>query len=131
MKKQRSMSEPMVGGSSLLTIFSVLCLCVFSLLSFVTVQAEKRLSDVAAAAVTEYYRADMEAEKIFARLRRDETVSGVFEEAGIYSYACPISASQTLEVELQREVESWRVLRWQVVAQPEALRETLPVWNGA
>lgn len=131
MKKQRRMSGPIVGGSSLLTTFSVLCLCIFALLSFVTAQAEKRLSDVAAAAVTDYYRADMEAEKIFARLRREETVSGVFEEAGIYSYACPISPSQTLEVELQKEGETWHVLRWQVVAQPEALRETLPVWNGA
>lgn len=130
MKKRARISPPAIGGSSLLVIFSVLCLTVFALLSLSTVQAEKRLSDTAADAVTAYYEADLEAERIFARLRSGETVPGVQETAGIYRYACPISENQTLMVELQKTEDTWTVLRWQVAAQPEEISQTLPVWDG-
>lgn len=130
MKKTASISPPAIGGSSLLVIFSVLCLTVFALLSLSTVQAEKRLSDTTADAVTAYYQADLEAERIFARLRSGEMVSGVQESAGIFRYECPISENQTLMVELQKTEATWTVLRWQAVAQPEEISQTLTVWDG-
>lgn len=130
MKKHVRISPPAIGGSSLLVIFAVLCLTVFALLSLSTVQAEKRLSDTVADAVVAYYEADLEAERIFARLRSGETVPGVQETAGIYRYACPISENQTLMVELQKTEDTWTVLRWQVSAQPEEISQTLPVWDG-
>lgn len=130
MKKETPISPPAIGGSSLLVIFAVLCLTVFALLSLSTVQAEKRLSDTAADAVTAYYEADLEAERIFSRLRSGETVPGVQMSAEIYSYACPISENQTLMVQLQKTEDTWTVLRWQVTAQPEEISQTLPVWNG-
>lgn len=130
MKKQVRISPPAIGGSSLLVIFAVLCLTVFALLSLSTVQAEKQLSDTAADAVTAYYKADLEAERIFARLRSGEPVPGVQERAGIYSYACPISNNQTLLVQLQKAEDTWTVLRWQAAAQPEEISQTLPVWDG-
>lgn len=131
MKKTRSISVPAIGGSSLLVIFAVLCLTVFAMLSLSTVQAEKRMADASAAAATAYYEADLEAERIFARLRTGETVSGVLENGGIYSYSCMISENQILEVELQKEENTWTVLRWQVIARSEPISETLPVWDGA
>lgn len=130
MKKRQTLAPPAIGGSSLLVIFAVLCLTVFALLSLSTVQAEKRLSDASANAVTAYYEADLEAERIFARLRSGERVPGVEESAGIYSYACPISEKQTLLVELQKTEGIWTVLRWQVAAQTEEISQTLPVWDG-
>lgn len=130
MKKPAPISPPAIGGSSLLVSFAVLCLTVFALLSLSTVQAEKRLSDAAADAVTAYYEADLEAERIFARLRSGETLPGVQESAGIYSYTCPISENQTLLVKLQKTEAAWTVLRWQAAAQPEELSQTLPVWDG-
>lgn len=129
MKKER-IAPPAIGGSSLLVIFAVLCLTVFALLSLSTVQAEKRMADAAARAVEDYYAADLEAQKTFARLRAGETVSGVQEDGGTYRYSCPISENQTLEVELEKTEDSWEVLRWQVVSQSEPISETLPVWNG-
>lgn len=130
MKKQY-ISPPAIGGSSLLVIFAVLCLTVFAMLSLSTVQAEKRTADAAARAVEAYYAADLKAEEIFARLRAEETVSGVYENEGVYQYRCPISEHQTLEIELENEENTWTVRRWQVI--PEALQvsETLPVWDGA
>lgn len=129
MKKER-ISAPAIGGSSLLVIFAVLCLTVFALLSLSTVQAEKRMADAAAEAVTDYYAADLQAQEIFARLRAGETVSGIQAEGNIYRYGCVISTHQILEVTLEKEKDTWHIRRWQVCANPEELPETMPVWNG-
>ena len=45
MGNEKRALPPAVGGSSLLTVFAVLCLTVFALLSLATVQADARLSD--------------------------------------------------------------------------------------
>ena len=130
MKKTHRMSAPAIGGSSLLVIFAVLCLTVFALLSLSTAQAEKRMSDASAQALTAYYAADLEAEQIFARLRAGENVPGVQKNARLYSYSCPISEQQILEVELENKENTWHVCRWQVIARSGTVSETLPVWNG-
>lgn len=100
MRKKRASSFSVIGGSSLLTVFAVVCLTVFAMLSLTTVQAQKRLSDSSIQSVERYYTADLEAERIFTQLRNGETVPGVVESEGIYAYRCPISDSQTLYVEL-------------------------------
>lgn len=130
MKKAERLSPAAVGGSSLLVIFAVVCLTVLALLSLSTALAEKRMAEGAHRAVIAWYEADLEAERIFARLRNGECVPGVVEEAGLCRYSCPVSDYQQLEVELQKTAEGWTVLRWQAVAYPEAVNETLPVWNG-
>lgn len=130
MERKTAFSVPAVGGSSLLTIFAVLCLSVFALLSLSTVRAEQRLADTSAAAVSAYYEADCRAEEIFAKLRQGEAVPGVRKENQTYSYSCPISENQTLEVSLQYEQGTWEVLRWQAVAAEQTGRETIPVWDG-
>lgn len=129
--KKKHISPPAIGGSSLLVIFAVLCLTVFSLLSLSTVLAEKRLADTAAEAVTTYYRADLEAEEIFAKLRAGEIVPNVSRSGDCYSYTCSISHNQQLEVTLQQTAEGWIVLRWQAVAQVQTIDEGLNVWDGA
>lgn len=130
MKQKERLSPPAIGGSSLLVIFAVLCLTVFALLSASTVQAEKRMADASINAVTAYYEADLEAEEIFAKLRSGEMVPGVQESEGIYSYRCSISGNQWLEAEVKKTGDSWTVLRWQAVAEPGEINETLPVWKG-
>ena len=131
MNNERKFSPPIVGGSSLLVIFAVLCLTVFALLGLSTVQAGGRLSKATAQAVSHYYTADCQAEEIFARLRAGELPEGVGEENGVYSYTCPISPTQQLCVELEREGDGWRVLRWQAqsVAQWEN-DDSLNLWDG-
>ena len=129
MKKER-ISPPAVGGCSLLVIFAVLCLTVLALLSLSTVQAEKRMADAAAEAVTDYYAADLQAQEVFARLRAGETVSGVQVEENLYRYSCIVSEHQILEVTLEKEGDTWRICRWQVRADPGEITETLPVWKG-
>lgn len=130
MEKKTQISLPAMGGSSLLTIFAVLCLTIFALLSLTTARAEQRLADASAQAVTAWYQADNQAQAVFAQLRSGEAVAGVQEDNGTFYYTCPISHSQHLAVTLEKDGSHWRVLRWQAVAPEQIGDKTIPVWNG-
>ena len=130
MKKGQKMNLPAVGGSSLLVIFAVLCMTVFAVLSLSTILAEQRLSETAAESVAAYYRADLQAEEIFARLRSGEQVPGVQILEDRYEYSCIISETQSLHVTLRRTDNGWSVLRWQTESHAQEQTQTLPVWTG-
>lgn len=115
MKHQQSF-PPLVGGCSLLVIFAVLCLTIFSLLTVSTARAEQRLSSVSADAVTAYYHADTEAELIFAKIRSGDIPPEVTVENNIYSYFCQISETLYLSVQLYYSDGAWTVLTWQTVS---------------
>ena len=116
MKENKRFSPPMIGGSSLLVIFAILCLTVFTLLALSTVQADNRLSEASIDAVSNYYAADYEAETIFADIRAGKAPDFVSIDGDLYSYSCPISDTLTLEVEVSCQNEIWTVLRWQAVS---------------
>ena len=133
-------SVPATGGISLLTVFAVLCLTVFALLSLSTVRADGRLAQASAQAVEDYYAADCAAQEILARLRNGETPVEA-ESHGYdswhrgmrYTYTVPISDTQELQVEVlvDRTDGSWSVLRWQSVPVGEWEPDTsLTVWDG-
>jgi len=130
MKEQKGMSFPAIGGSSLLVIFAVLCLVVFSLLSLNTVLAEKRISEASAQATADWYAADLRAQEIFARLRAGEQVPGVEQTEARFVYSVPVSGYQILQVTLEKSSSGWEVISWKAVACPEEVTETLPVWQG-
>lgn len=137
-EKRESFSPPAVGGSSLLTVFAVLALTVFALLSLSTVRADVRLADSAARAVTDYYAADCRAQEILARLRNGEKpedvelVTMLTESGGIdYYYTVPISDTQELQVEVLLDGAEWEVLRWQAASSVEWMgSDTFIVWDG-
>ncbi len=131
MNKQSGGSGMAVGASSLLVIFAVLCLAVFALLTMSTVRAEMRLSENTRNAVTAYYEAQGEAQQILARLRAGEVPEGVGQENGVYCYACPISDTGALLVEVRLDGTSYEILRWQAVSTTEwTVDESIPVWQG-
>ena len=131
MNKEDRFSPPAVGRISLLVAFAVLCLTVFALLSLSTVQAQKRLSDASHKAVGEYYAADSEALRILALLRSGEAVPEVSYSDGIYSYTCPISGTQVLEVEVSLSGEDYEILRWQAVPDGQDGEESgFDLWDG-
>lgn len=142
-KRQERFSPPAVGGISLLVVFAVLCLTVFALLALTTVQADTRLADASAKAVSDYYAADCKAQEILARLRAGEIPEGVemrdWPGYGAYtaSYAVPISDTQELQVEVELTEEEadynlrYQVVRWQAVPTGEwEGDESLDVWDG-
>lgn len=130
MKKRDQFAPPAVGGSSLLVIFAVLCLTVFALLSLSSAQAEQRQADAANKAIREYYNADLQAQEIYALLRSGETVEGVREENGIYSYEVSISQRQVLSVQVEKVGDTWNILKWEAVPVESEADEALDVWKG-
>lgn len=130
MKQKAWIPIPATGGSSLLVIFAVLCLVMFSLLSLNTVLAENRLSRTHAQAAQDWYAADLRAQEIFARLRAGETVSGVEQRGTEYTYGVPISEHQTLRVTVNQNNDGWEVRSWQTIAHPQDGDTPLPVWQG-
>jgi|Cm1ome_4_1110797.scaffolds.fasta_scaffold07271_2 hypothetical protein len=135
MREERHFSPPAAGGSSLLAIFAVLCLTVFAMLSLSTVQADGRLADASAEAVSAYYAADCLAEEILARLRSGELPADVIQthepDGDTYSYTCPVSDTQMLEVEVRLHDTDWAVLRWQTVSTADwQAEDTLDLWDG-
>ena len=128
---KRRIQPPIVGGSSLLVIFAVLCLTVFALLGFSTVQADMRLSDASAEAVSEYYQAELQAETILAEIRLGKVPEGVTVKDEVYTYSCGISDTQELQAEIHYDGKNWKILRWQSVSTADWEEEnTLSVWNG-
>lgn len=121
-----------VGAGTLLTVFSVLCLVVFTVLSVSTVQSQRALAVRSAAAAEDYYRADARAEEILARLRGGECPEQVQIQGDICRYSCPVSQTQSLEVEVQLKEDTYTVLRWQAVSTVEwEASPGTPVWQGA
>ena len=128
MNRNRKQSVPVIGGSSLLVIFAVLCLTIFALLGLSTVQANKRLSDISVKAVSDYYSADCQAEEIFAILRSGVIPENVSLQGDVYTYHCIISPTQELQVEIH--ATDWTILRWQSVSTFRWQEDnTLEVWN--
>ena len=120
-----------VGGSSLLVIFAVLCLVIFALLGASTVQADGRLSQTSAAAVTAYYEADCRAEEILARLRAGETPEGVERNGEYFRFECPVSDTQVLVVSGRLNGDFYEILQWQtdsVTRWEES--DDLNIWDG-
>ena len=131
MNKEDRFSPPAIGGISLLAAFAVLCLTIFALLSLSTVQAQRRLADASLKAVEEYYAADSEALRILALLCAGESPEGVVYDNGIYSYTCPISEMQVLEVEVSLVEKGYDVIRWQAVPDGQDSGENgLDLWDG-
>lgn len=129
--KKDNLSLPAVGLSSLLVIFGVLCLTVFSLLSVSTVSAHQRLGESSRQAVVDYYQADSQAEEILARLRSGEVPQGVTCQKNQYTYSCPISDTQTLVVTVEVADQQYRILRWQAISTTDwETEDRLPVWDG-
>jgi hypothetical protein len=128
---ERSNVPVMLGASSLLVIFAVLCLSVFAMLSISTVQADRRLGQQSREAVEAYYQADCQAEEILSGLRAGRVAEGVERQGDIYSYSCDISDTQTLAVQVRVVGQEYTILRWQELSIADwQADEQLHVWSG-
>lgn len=134
-----------VGSASIVMIFAVLCLTVFSTLSFVTANHERKLADKAAASVQQYYEADWKCEEKYQNIY-EKLQSGVkieelqtigvqvkTEELVHYlTYSVDIDEQQQIQVRLavlpegKIETEQWKVVatkQWQY-------DDHVDVWDG-
>lgn len=132
-----------VGSASIVLVFAVLCLSVFTLISLSTATSDKALTDAAVETVTGYYRADTLAEYILADILAadavPETVRGVavssvldFDtSASIASFSCPISDVKELYVEVAVFEDTYDILNWRMRDVGDwSVDDSLPVWPG-
>ena len=104
--KKRKLSFTSVGGSSILTIFAVLCFLVFALLS----KSNYNLSEKSVKAVSNYYAADTKAEEIYSQIRAGNMPDGVKQKGNTYTYTCAIDDKQKLLVEIKKQKEKFHVV---------------------
>lgn len=129
-------SAPPIGATSLLTVFAVLALTVFALLTLADVRSDARLADASWTATQAYYAADAQAQELLARLRAGETPDGVAvtaQEAGRHcAYACPVSDGLELQVAVHLGDDGgYQILCWQMSStQGWEEQGGLHVWDG-
>ena len=133
-----------LGGASLVLIFSILCLAIFSVLALSSANREKTLTDRLKASTEAYYAADSRAVEIEVKLRealaRGETPSeidgvAVTAQDDTYTYACPIDERRTLAVVLKAARNQLPVtlqtLQWCEISTADwTPQEELDVWKG-
>lgn len=133
------------GASSLLVIFSVLCLTVFAMLSMSTVTSKHRIAERNTQALQAYYAAEEDANRVLADLRTGKQPQGVkrsvaevpgFGTRQVYEYSCYISDTKSLEVSVWISSDpdypaEYRILRWQEVSGFDwEADDHIPVYNG-
>jgi len=132
-----------VGSASIVLVFAVLCLTVFSLITLVVAKNNKALADTQASLVTGYYEADTLAEHIVAEILEagqiPDSVRGVkidtywdtTLEADVASYLCPLSDKKELYIKLAVDNGSIDVINWQMLDIGEwEFDDSLGVWIG-
>jgi len=116
-----------VGSASIILVFAVLCLSVFSLITFVVARNNEALVAAETRLVTAYYEADMLAEHILSVIFEEESVPGTALGVDIETYRdpdrdedviqffCPISDSgKLLFVSLTIRGDSYEILSWRM-----------------
>jgi len=133
-----------VGTISLVMIFAVLCLTVFSMLTLSTSNAEKILADRTAFFVKSYYEADSQATKVRAAILESykrgvfpgslDGIDITYEQTaeGIYAaYSCEINDVQELIVRLKLTGDRDTVLEWRAgYSQDWVFDDSVNVWDG-
>jgi hypothetical protein len=132
-----------VGSASIVLVFSVLCLTVFTLITFVVAGNEKALVDAELHLVTGYYEADALAEHILAEILTSyvvpDSVMGVDIESrwnsefGVETlfYYCTISDTKALHVELVLRSDSFDIISWRMWDTDEwEFDDSLNLWLG-
>ena len=116
-----------VGSASIVLVFAVLCLTVFSLITLVVAKNNQALAETEAGLVTGYYEADALAENIVAAILEagevPDSVRGVEIdsywdmdlEAEVASFVCPLSDKKELYVKLALDGDGVDVINWQML----------------
>ena len=114
-----------LGAITIATMLLVSALATFSILTLSTAQADSRLSQTHADAMTRYYAADAQAVAYY-----DSFLLGDAPSLSVY---IPMSEQQGMQLELRREVDgSVTILSWQtVIWEEETLEDSPNLWDGS
>jgi len=132
-----------VGSASIVLMFAVLCLTVFSLITFVVASNEKNLIEAKVDLVTGYYEADALADLILADILAADnipsTIRGVPVATGwdnelgaetVYFF-CHINDIKALYVSLAISDGSYDILSWRMYDIDDwEYDDSLNIWTG-
>ena len=124
------------GAVSLVMIFCVLCMAVFSVLTFATAQREERLAKLNEERARAYYEADAKAIEVINALKNGEEpeVDVAYEtENGVRIMEFEIPAGGDLALSVRASIENGEVTiyRWQTLFEGEwEMDESFQVWDG-
>lgn len=111
-----------IGSASVIVVFVILCLTVFSFLSFEMACVDKAATDKWRRSVNAYYAADGAAEKILAKILEEDEIPPfvrgvpikVSTEKGSKTvrFSCPVSEQKELSVEVLISESRCQILEW-------------------
>ncbi|WP_294464361.1 hypothetical protein [uncultured Anaerofustis sp.] len=130
-----------IGSSTLIMIFALLCLVVFSLLAYKTALNEKNLALKISNETKAYYEADYKATKIKNKIENNITNGKSIASLVDYEknrngsnyigYSVKIDENKKLFVELRRSGSNLKVVKWTEVNEAsEDYNNKLDVWGG-
>ena len=115
-----------VGSASIVLVFAVLCLTIFSLITLVVSSNDKDLVDAQAQLVSGYYEADTLATRILADILSNDQVPDNILGVDIYTgwddtlnaettyFFCHVSDVKALYVNLVFHDDSYDILSWRM-----------------
>ena len=116
-----------IGISSIVLIFMILCLAVFSLLSLSDAKSALTFAQKRAETVQIYYEADIEAQKFIRDYRALDAEQKQSETTIVYEL--PMRSGQTLHLELSADGSD--ILSYYVYNNTDYVIDSdLPVWGG-
>ena len=130
-----------IGSSTLIMIFALLCLVVFSLLAYKTALNEKNLALKISNETKAYYEADYKATKIKNKIENNITNGKSIASLVDYKknkngndyigYSVKIDENKKLVVELKLNGSNLKVVKWvEVNEASEDYNNKLDVWGG-
>ena len=133
-----------IGSASIILVFAVLCLAIFTVISFVPALIEQNLIESELRSVGAYFAADALAEQILAQiLAADGNVPDIIRDVAVHShwdsaretpvffFAAPMDDYRAIHVAVAINGHSYEILSWRMVS--EAIWEAddrLPVFTG-
>jgi len=132
-----------VGSASIVLVFAVLCLTIFSLITFVVAGNDKALVDARVNLVAGYYEADVLAEEILLNILASDTVPDEVLGVDIFTriddilgvetvyFFCEISDIKALYVNFVIHDDSYDILSWRMYDIDEWVFDgSMNVWTG-
>lgn len=128
------------GAVSLVMIFAVLCLTVFSVLTLSTAVGESKLAQATAQYTADYYVADAQATAIAAQLGQGSRAQEIDGIAIAYTndadgqqaiFSVPAGENQALSVILLLQNQSYDILKWELTYSGDwQADQSIAVWDG-
>lgn len=110
-----------IGLSTLMMVFTVLCLTIFATLSLLQAKRNLKETDLMVNSSIEYYDADYKASAIYKDLLDNLdnldylNENNIELEGNTYSYSIKINDTSSLDVKLEYNDNSFTILKWQEV----------------